>query len=70
MKQRREESQKQLKEHQENMPIKVNLTEIEEKVNHGRRMKEEIEKSQREQKLKIDSYSKYVREMYWPKVSA
>ena len=52
------------------MPIKVNLTEIEEKVNHGRRQKEEIEKSQREQKLKIDSYSKYVREMYWPKVSA
>jgi len=30
---------------------------------------EQQEKQVKEKKMKIDNYSKYVKEMYWPKVS-
>ena len=40
-----------------------------EELLRAKKLLEEQEKQRKDQKQKIDNYSKYVREMYWPKVS-
>ena len=70
IKEKRDLSIKELKDHYEKLPYKPNFSKeklIE--MNQKRKDYENNAKASKDHKEKIDNYAKYVREMYWPKVS-
>lgn len=67
---KRADSIREQKEHYQKLPYKpVHDQEKIDEINEKKKLMVEYEQKTKEKREKIDNYAKYVREMYWPKVS-